>query len=63
MSMDQSSEPKKKGRLKYFFKGIGRFVKGHLLFCIVLVAGESKSVTSTKAFSLVRQMSLKCFTV
>ena len=37
MAMDQSTAPKKKGRVKYFFKGVGRFIKGHVLLCVVLV--------------------------
>ena len=37
MSIDNSIESKKKGRVKYFFKGIGRFIKGHVLLCVVLI--------------------------
>ncbi|QFJ54545.1 efflux RND transporter periplasmic adaptor subunit [Pseudobutyrivibrio xylanivorans] len=38
MSNDRSKEQKKPGKIKWFFKAIGRFIKGHTLLCFVLIA-------------------------
>ncbi len=38
MPNDNVKEPKKPGKIKRFFSRIGRFIKGHALLCIILIA-------------------------
>jgi len=37
MAKDKVKEPKKPGKIKRFFKRIGKFIKGHILLCVILI--------------------------